>query len=332
LLRELLQYRLSLEHPGGAEDLNLRAARWFIGQGEPIPALRHATLARDWVEVGRLLSSTALPLILTPAGPSLAAALEPAAIRATQDPTLSTLLAAGACHYHRHDFAAMLQDANAAAEFLPGAQDELRIPAEIMIAIMTAVFDRTKGTGALVESSTRLLSLLDRAPRRLIPAAPHYRTIGLNNLGVGQLWAGELAGARTSLIAARTHAAELGMGLASISAQAHVAVLQMIHGHLTAAHDEARTAQQVVDRRGWAAEPQALGLYVALGMTLLAWDRLDDAADIVSTGLAAGSTASDNGCGLAMGITAVGIAVARAGRDGGQVSSRPAGRGTRAGR
>ena len=51
----------------------------------------------------------------------LAAALEPAAIRATQHPALSTLLAAAVCHYHRHDFAAMLRDANAAAEFLADA-------------------------------------------------------------------------------------------------------------------------------------------------------------------------------------------------------------------
>jgi type II secretory pathway component PulF len=34
---------------------------------------------------------------------------------------LGTLLAAGVCHYHRHDFASMLRDANAAAEFLDSA-------------------------------------------------------------------------------------------------------------------------------------------------------------------------------------------------------------------
>jgi LuxR family maltose regulon positive regulatory protein len=173
------------------------------------------------------------------------------------------------------------------------------------------VYDRTQGTAAMVGSSTWLLTLLDRAPRRLVPASPHYRTIGLNNLGVGHLWAGDLAAARTSLTAARAHARELGMGLAEMSAQAHLAVLQVIHGQLGSAQAEASTAQQVVDRRGWAAEPQSHGLYVALGMTLLARDRLDDAADTITTGLAASSTGSDKSCRLAMGITAIGIAVAR---------------------
>jgi LuxR family maltose regulon positive regulatory protein len=310
LLRDLLQHRLSLELPGTPDDLQQRAARWFTEQGEPIPALRHATLARDWNEVGRLLTSTALPLILTPAGPALAATLEPAAIRATQVPALGTLLAAGVCHYHRHDFASMLRDANAAAEFLDSAADDLRIPAEILIAIMVLTFDRTRGTGALVDSSTRLLTLLDSAPRRLVPAAPHYRTIGLNNLGVGQLWAGELADAGSSLTAALTNARQLGMGLAEMSAQAHLSVLQVMHGQLGAALAQASAAQQVVDRRGWAVEPQALGLYVALGMALLAQDRLDEAADIISAGLAASSNGSDTSCRLALGITAVGIAAA----------------------
>ncbi len=311
LLRDLLQHRLSLELPGIADELHLRAARWFTEQGEPIPALRHATLARDWDEVGRLLTSTALPLILTPAGPALAAALEPAAIRATQHPALSTLLAAGVCHYHHHDFSAMYRDANAAAEFLGSAGDDLRIPAEILIAIMVLVYERTQGTAALVGSAGRLLTLLDQAPRRFVPAAPHYRTIGLNNLGVGQLWAGSLSEARASLTAARANARELGMGLAEISAQAHLAILQVIHGQLGLAHAEASAAQQVVDRRGWAAEPQTHGLYVALGMTSLARDRLDQADNSITTGLAASSTGSDSSCRLAMGITAIGIAVAR---------------------
>ena len=71
------------------------------------------------------------------------------------------------------------------------------------------------------------------------------------------------------------------MGLALVSAQAYLSVLQVMHGRLRLAHDEATAVLAVVDRRGWAAEPQALGPYVALGMTFLARDRLDEAADII---------------------------------------------------
>lgn len=311
LLRELLQHRLSIELPGKVHDLHLRAARWFITQGEPIAALRHATWAEDWDEVGRILTSIALPLMLTAAGPSLAAALEPTAVRAATEPTLSTLLASSVCHYQRRDIVSMLRDGQAAVEFLASAADDLRIPAEILIATTVAVYHRIIGSGPLAESSSRLLSLLDKAPRRLIPAAPHYRIIGLNNLGVGQLWAGELTAATTSLTAALVSARELGMGLAEISAQVNLSVLQVIGGRVRAAHDDASAAQLIVDRRGWAPEPQSLGLYVALGMTLLAWDNLSEAADMVATGLASSRSGSDSSSRLALGITAVGIAVAR---------------------
>jgi LuxR family maltose regulon positive regulatory protein len=102
------------------------------------------------------------------------------------------------------------------------------------------------------------------------------------------------------------------MGLAEISAQAHRSIFQVILGQLRTAHDEAGGALQLVERRGWGGEPQALGLYVALGMTLLAWYRLDAAADMVAAGLAVSSSGSDTSCRLALGIAAVGIAAARA--------------------
>ncbi len=311
LMQQLLQHRLALEHPGAVDELHLRASQWFTDQGEPIASVRHATLARNWVEVGRILTGTAMPLILTSAGPALAAALEPAAIRATRNPELSTLLAAATFHFQRHDFATMQRDARAAAEFLSDADDDLRIPAEILLAAMALAVDRARAAPTLVDSSARLLSLLDRAPPRLIPTAPHYRAIGLNNLGVGQLWAGAMVDAKANLSSAAIQARELGVGMTELNAVAHLAMLQVIRGDLQSAYREADAAQEAVDRRGWAAEPQALGLYVALGMTLLAWNRLAEASDVIAAGLAASSTGSDAHCRLALGIAAVGVAVAR---------------------
>ena len=177
---------------------------------------------------------------------------------------------------------------------------------------MKVVFDRAQGAGALKECRPPdMLSLLDRAPRRLVPAAPHYRTIGLNNLGVGQLWAGDLADANDSLGTARIQCQGAGDGAGRDVRPGPSIGPAVDSGQLRTAYDEAGGALQVVDRRGWGGEPQALGLYVALGMTLLAWDRLDDAADLVAAGLAASSTGSDTSCRLALGITAVGIAMAR---------------------
>jgi LuxR family maltose regulon positive regulatory protein len=73
LLRDLLQHRLAVEQPGRTRELHGLAAWWFADQGEPLQAIRHATAAQDWDEVGRLLTASALPLVVTPAGPALAA-------------------------------------------------------------------------------------------------------------------------------------------------------------------------------------------------------------------------------------------------------------------
>ena len=311
LLRELLEHRLILERPGTADQLHLRAAAWFIEHGHPIQAIGHATAAGDWDEAGRLLTASALPLILTPEGPALAAALEPAARRAVDEPRLSTLLSAAIWHFQRHDFAAMYRDASEATEFLPEAPDAIRVPAEILIEAATLSQHRVTGSAALVDSSRRLLSLLDAAPRRLVPAARQYRVIGLNNLGVGRTWAGDLAGAEADFLEAEARAVELGLGLTVVSARSYLSMLDALHGRLRQAHRRAASVRAAVDRRGWAGEPQALGAYVALGLSFLAQNSLEEASDIIDAGLAASTRGADAGCRLLLGITAVGVAAAR---------------------
>jgi LuxR family maltose regulon positive regulatory protein len=316
LLRELMEHLVHREQPDLVAELHATAAEWFAAHGDPIQSIRHSTAAGEWDEVGRMLAGSALPLILTADAAALASALEPAVRRSVQQPTLSTLLAGAIWHYHRRDFNAMNRDAVEATEFLPGAPEGLRIPAEILMAITTVTYHRGTAAAGLVRSSTHLLSLLDRAPRRLVPAARQYRAIGVNNVGVGQLWAGDLAGAETNLTAAAVQAEELGVALALVAAHAHLAVRDVMLGRLHSAHRRATAARDVVDRRGWASEPQALGLYVALSLTELAWNRPAAAADVVDAGLVASSHGgSDHGCRLALGIAAIGVAAARGDTD-----------------
>jgi len=312
LLRELMEHLVDREQPGLVAELHATAAEWFAAHGDLIQSIRHASAAGEWDEVGRTLASSALPLILTPDAAALASALEPAMRRSVQQPSLSTLLAGAIWHYQRRDFDAMMRDALEATEFLPTAPDRLRIPAEILIAIITVTYHRGTASAGLVQSSSHLLSLVDRAPRRLLPAARHYRAIGVNNVGVGQLWAGDLAGAESNMSAAAAQAEEYGVALALVASHAHLAVRDVMLGRLHSAHRRATAARSVVDRRGWAAEPQALGLYVALSMTELAWNRPAAAADVVDAGLVASSHGgSDHGCRLALGIAAIGVAAAR---------------------
>ncbi len=292
-------------------DLHLRACRWFAGQGEPIAAIRHAGHARRWDEVGRLLTARGLPLILTASRPALIAALAPAAARARVDPTAGTLLAAAVCHYHRHDYDEMARDAGDAAALMDSLPAEDRHAAAALIATLRVVRSRTHDPVTLTPAAAALMDLLDDVPRQQLPAAEQYRVIATNNIALGQLWAGDLTAAETTLAVVQTRCADMGLGLVELSAQAHLALLDAIHGRLPDAADRAEAGQRVAERRGWVSEPQALALYAAHALTAIATHRLDVADANITAGLAVSNGGSDIACRLTLAIAAVEVEIAR---------------------
>ena len=311
LLRDLLRHRLALEQPATVTDLHLRAARWFTAQGEPIPAIRHASAAGQWDEVGRLLTGLALPLLVTASAATLVAELGPAAARARVHPTASTLLAAAACHYHRHDYESMTRDANDAAELIAGVPEADRSPAEVVIAVFQLVGSRARNPALTVASAVHLLDILQQTPRRQLPSGEQYRAIATTNLAIGQIWTGQLTDAQETLSIIQTRSHELGLGLTEMTAQAHLALLDVIHGRLPQAHRRAGATRDVADRRGWASEPQALALHAASALTHLEWNQLDAATAAIDSGLTVSNSESDMPCRLVLHIAAVGVAVAR---------------------
>ncbi|HEY4993407.1 MAG TPA: LuxR C-terminal-related transcriptional regulator, partial [Nakamurella sp.] len=314
LLRELLRHRLDLEQPGAVTELHLRASRWFAAQSEPIPEIRHASAAGQWDEVGRLLTGLALPLMVTPSAPALVAALGPAAARARVHPTASTLLAAAVCHYHRHDYESMIRDANDAADLIAGVPEADRYPVEVVIAVFQLVGSRTRNPALTVPSAAHVLDLLENTPRSQLPTVEQYRAIATTNLAVGRIWTGQLAQAQETLSIIKTRSHELGLGLTEMTARAHLALLDVIHGRLPDAYRSASAVRDVADRRGWASEPQALALYAASAMIHLEWNQLDAATADIDSGLTVSNSGSDMPCRLVLHIAAVGVAVAR--RDG----------------
>ena len=135
LFRELLLHQLSLRR-ALLPDLHERAARWFVGRGDPIAAIRQLSFAGDWDGVGRVLVEHAAPEILTPNGPALASALEPAAARSSACPDPATLLAAAVCHFHRAEFDAMLSDVGDASGLLAASGSDDHDAADVLIGLM----------------------------------------------------------------------------------------------------------------------------------------------------------------------------------------------------
>ena len=309
LLREVLSHRLALEQPDTVAALYLRASRWFAGQGEPIPAIRYATAAEAWDEVGRLMA-LALPQLLTPNAAALASALAPAVARARVQPSTSTLLASACVHFHRHDYASMSREVEDANDLLIGGTPGHLRAAELVTAVLRVVHARVRNPARIAPDAKHLMDLVDSTPRDELPTAEHFRMIADNNIALGQLWGGDLAAAERSLCRVQARSQELGLGLMELSTQAHLAMLDVIHGRLHTAHQVAVETEDLAHRKGWASEPQALGLYCAAALTYLEWDRLDAAAEQIHAGLAVSNSGSDVACRLVLAIAAVGVAVA----------------------
>jgi LuxR family maltose regulon positive regulatory protein len=311
MLRDLLAHRLALEEPGAVQYLHQRASRWFAEHGEPIQAIRHAAAGQHWDETGRLLTDAAWPLALTSGGPALVAALEPAAERALTNPTTGTLLACAVRDLHRRDYGSMIRSTDAADALLADVPLDDRYPAEALIGLLRVAYSRIRDPLLTTDSAKHLLRVLDLPAARQLPTARQHRAIAAANLAIGQLWCGEFDSAEASLSSVRDRCHELGLGLTELSANAHLALLDVIHGRLPDADRRARLARDIADRSGWIGEPQALGLYAAIALTELEQGRLDSAAATVDDGLTISRTGSDAACRVALGLAAIGVATAR---------------------
>jgi LuxR family maltose regulon positive regulatory protein len=311
LLRELLRHRLSLEQPAVVPELHQRVARWMSTQGEPIEAIRHFILAGDLPGAGRTLL-TVIPRILTPDGQVLADAIQPLATTAPDHPSLAALLASATCHFHRHEYAAMLRAVEEARGFLDTAADDVTSSAEVLMLLYQMIAARSRAdTAAVAELAGQTLEVVNRTPRELLPAGRAFRALAQINLAGAQLWTGQLKAAEAILDVAEAEAAELGLGLPRVNAIGHLALADAMRGRCRAADRRARQALQIADRRGWGSEPQALAAVLCSGLVQLTRQRPDTADGYVKRGLAASGKETDRAIRLALGIAAVQVAVCR---------------------
>lgn len=311
LLRELLRHRLALEMPLIVADLHRTTATWMAEQGQPIDSMRHWILAGDLEVAGRMLLNV-LPRLLSPDGPALAAVIEPLARTATETPSLGALLASAGLHLQRLDEPSMRRDALEAREYLDQAPPDQRIAAQVVVELFLMGAARYSGDiRSAGELAQGVVDLLESTPSRLVPASRHYRAIAVGNLGTAQLWLDDFAAAEGNLTVGEHDSGELGLHLVNLNALGHRALLDALRGRVRQADRRARAAVQVIERRGWASEPQAVTTWLTLALVALSRHQLDVAGGFVERGLAMSVRYSDRAARLALAISAVQLAVLR---------------------
>jgi len=311
LLRDLLRHRLTVESPDVAPRVHLRASDWLAANDQPVEAIRHAVSAGDWTRAGDLMFQT-IPTVLSVAAPEYAAAINPLARRASTHPGYHTLVAAAACHMQQREFAAMERDTVEARQFLCDVPAAERASAEVVLDLFVALGARIRGnTDRAVEGMSRVLDVVDGTPRSRMPLARHYRAVAASNLGAGLVWSADRADAERVLADAELQLADLGLDLPMLNVTAHRALLDAMAGRLRKADRRATSALELIDRRAWGSEYQALGIYLALGLVHLGRGQYGKAGRMIRRGLSATGQLTDRAVRLVLAITAVQVSVAK---------------------
>lgn len=310
MLRDLLAYRFAMEQTQALQQAHMAAAEWLFQNGEHVDSIRHSIATGDTAGAGRTFLCV-FPKMMSPDGPALAVAIAPLAANAVIDPCLISLLASTTCHLDSNDYLAMRRDVDAARQYLDEA-GEARAGAETVLLLFEMGAHRATADSTGVQcTAARVIDIVDRTPRRLLPAGPAFRIIAVINQAGAGIWTGRADDTESILKDAARDALQLGLLLPQLNAISHLALLDAFRGRLTAASSRAAEALAIIDRRGWGSEVQALATYVAQGVVDLARQQPTAASHHVHRGLAASGRQTDRALRLALGVTLVEIAVGR---------------------
>ena len=278
LFRELLQAELRSESPALVPELHRRAAAWLADRGDDARALVHAVEAEAWSLAARLARERWLDLLLRGEVGALWPLVERLPADWTAEDPEVALAAAGALldRGDHAEAAKMLERAAAAASRVP-AERQSRF--EVSFSALALYVARLRGDLDAALATGRELARRGALDPGVVDA--DLRALALVNLGIAELWTGELEAAGRNLERARGAADEAGHEWVVLIAVAHLAVLAGTEHDYARSARLARDAIGLAERRGWQRTWPAGAAFLALSAAEFLWDRGDDAARTV---------------------------------------------------
>jgi LuxR family transcriptional regulator, maltose regulon positive regulatory protein len=245
LLRSELRYQAADEIP----ELHRRAARWFEAHDHQVEAIRHAAAAEDWPHVGALAGGAWVRLLLEGELDSVGPVLEsmPDDLR-RGEPEIA--LAVAGVHVSAGDEPAAQRWFELAREGRARVPADRRDAFDHAMAAVGLMRGRLRGDpdAALQHAQT----MLDRDGTQDDGTAPDdLRALALTELGIAELWSGDLDRARRDLETARGAATAAGRDWLLVLTIAYLAVDAMLRGRYERATRLAAEADELAQRRGW---------------------------------------------------------------------------------
>ncbi len=278
LFRELLQAELRSDFPDRLPEVHRRAAEWFAANGDEASGLVHAVQAEAWDLAARLAGERWVDLLIR----GETGALRPLVDRLPAEWTVDdpeVALAVASTQLDRGDYAGaerFLSLAAAAADHVP---EERRPRFAVSFSALELYVARLRGDLAGALESGRALASRGALDPGVVDA--DLRALALVNLGIAELWTGELDAAGRHLERARGAAADAGHDWLVLIAVSHLAVLAGVTHDYPRAARHAADALALADAHGWQYSwPAGAALLARAGAEIL-WDRGDEAAQSI---------------------------------------------------
>jgi LuxR family transcriptional regulator, maltose regulon positive regulatory protein len=280
LFAELLRAELRSQLPGEVNGLHERAATWLAAHGEDAAAMRHAVAACAWDLATQHITSRWVALMING---------ELGALRPAFDTMPSELV--DGCPELALAFAGSFLvrgDRASAGPYLRRAEaDAAAVPAERRAQFTAAI-------AAVHLYEGRMRGDLDaalKAARKLLDGdlllegdelSGTVRAFVLAQLGIVELWTGDLEAATDHLERAYATALETRSDWTSLAAVANLAVARVFRGEIARALRHAEDAVALAERRGWSRSEPAGAAYTVQAAVSIQRGRHDEADRLVA--------------------------------------------------
>jgi LuxR family transcriptional regulator, maltose regulon positive regulatory protein len=279
LFAELLRAELRSEAPHELPDLHRRAATWLADHGDDQRGLLHAVAAGAWDLAARLAGERWIDLLLQ----GEIAALRPLVDhmppeRLEADPELA--LAVASAMLERGDERAAEARLLAAERARDRVPEERRSRFDVSLAAVRLYLARIRGDLDAALEAGRELARRGRLEPGVVET--DLRALALTNLGIAELWSGDLADAERQLQRGRGAAAEAGREWLVFIALAHLAMVAGAQDDFARAARQAREAIALAEEHGWERTWPAGGAYLAMATAAFLSDRLEEAETLLA--------------------------------------------------
>ncbi|WP_433829926.1 LuxR C-terminal-related transcriptional regulator [Actinoplanes sp. CA-015351] len=326
-LRAELRRTMRREAPDEVAELHRLAARWYAGQRRAAEALRHAAEAEDWDYLSHLVVALGPGIALSAQWRTFAEVLQripPELLITTPEFVVCAAIQTVFAGEHR----ALPGLISRARELMAGRSPAERLAVDLAVDMMEAgaVMRVTGDMPGVVAATGGVLARLRDAGPMTLPIVPYVRVTAKINKGLALMWLIRLQDAHRYLSEGLAEARDLGMPLAEINAEGHLALIAYFRGSLREAERRACTAYGQAEMIGATASIQVTAACLALALVEVERDRHAEAqvvlrnsqhsaADPPEATLAVVSVLVRAHLALALGDPAAAAAVLRQARD-----------------